>query len=54
MNATVGARILLRSQTDDTIEKIRSKVDQTVAEKFKAGEGYKVPVPVAVVTAVRE
>jgi ubiquinone/menaquinone biosynthesis C-methylase UbiE len=54
LDATVGARMLIRSQSQDTIEKMRSKVDQTVEEKFKATQGYSVPVPVAVVTAARE
>lgn len=53
LDATVGARMLIRSQDPETINKIRSRVDQIVAEKFKAVSGYSVPVSVAVITAVR-
>jgi len=52
LTATVGAAMLIKSQTPDVIEAIRDRVTETVAEKFSAGSGYRVPVPVAVVTAV--
>jgi SAM-dependent methyltransferase len=52
LTATVGAAMLIKSQTPETIDAIRDRVTETVAQKFAAGSGYRIPVPVAVVTAV--
>lgn len=52
LTATVGAAMLIKSQIPATIDAIRDRVTETVAQKFAAGSGYRVPVPVAVVTAV--
>ena len=54
LTATVGARMLIRSQTDKIVQAIRDQVTQTVAEQFKHGKGYRVPAHVAVMTAERE
>lgn len=50
LTATVGAAMLIKSQTPETVDAIRHRVTETVAQKFAAGSGYRVPVPVAVVT----
>ena len=52
LTATVGAAMLIKSQTPEVVDAIRDRVTETVAERFAAGSGYRVPVPVAVVTAV--
>jgi SAM-dependent methyltransferase len=52
LTATVGAAMLIKSQAPETIGSIRDRVTETVAQKFAAGSGYRVPVPVAVVTAI--
>lgn len=52
LTATVGAGMLIRSQDQETIGAIRDQVSATVAERFPDGSGYRVPVPVAVLTAV--
>lgn len=51
LTATVGAGMLIRSQSPETIAAIRDQVTAAVAAKFSDGSGYRVPVPVAVVTA---
>ncbi|MEM7301602.1 MAG: class I SAM-dependent methyltransferase [Pseudomonadota bacterium] len=52
LNATVGAAMLIKSQKDSVIAAIRDQIASTVAEKFSSGTGYRIPVPVAVVTAM--
>jgi len=52
LTATVGGAMLIKSQTPETIGAIRDRITETVAHKFSDGSGYRVPVPVAVVTAV--
>ena len=52
LTATVGAAMLIKSQKPETVNAIRDQITQTVAEKFAEGSGYRVPVMVAVVTAV--
>ena len=51
LTATVGAGMLIRSQTDETVEKIGNTIAKYVSENCLNGSRYKVPVPVAVVTA---
>ena len=51
LTATVGARMLIKSQTDETIETVAKAISQTVSEKFRDGATYKVPVMVSVVSA---
>ena len=48
LNATVGASMVIKSQTMDTIQKIEAVISQKVASEFQTGEGYKVPVSIAV------
>jgi SAM-dependent methyltransferase len=51
LTATVGARMLIRSQTDETVEKISGTIAKTVSDKHFDGTRYTVPVPVALVSA---
>jgi ubiquinone/menaquinone biosynthesis C-methylase UbiE len=51
LTGTVAASQLLKSQTPEIVEVIRKQITATVAEKFASGDGYRVPVPVAVLTA---
>jgi SAM-dependent methyltransferase len=51
LTATVGAAMLIKSQQPEVLEAIRDRITSTVADKFVDGSGYRVPVPVAVVTA---
>ena len=52
-NATVGAAMLIKSQTPAVIEAIRAQITSAVAGGFAEGAGYRVPVPVALITARR-
>ena len=51
LTATVGAGMLIRSQTAETIEKISDAIAKTVSQKHFDGTRYNVPVPVALVSA---
>lgn len=51
LTATVGARMLIKSQTDETMETVAKAISQTVSEKFHDGAIYRVPVMVSVVSA---
>ena len=51
LTATVGARMLIKSQTDETMETIANAISHTVSEKFHDGATYRVPVMVSVVSA---
>lgn len=51
LTATVGARMLIRSQTAETIEQISDAIAKTVSEKHFDGTRYNVPVTVAMVAA---
>lgn len=51
LTATVGARMLIKSQTDETIETVAKAISQTVREKFRNGAMYSVPVMVSMVSA---
>lgn len=51
LTATVGARMLISSQPPETVEAIEARVTSVVAEKFAAGDGYRIPVPVCVAQA---
>jgi SAM-dependent methyltransferase len=51
LTATVGAGMLIRSQTAETIGKISDAIAKTVSEKHFDGTRYNVPVPVALVSA---
>lgn len=53
LNATVGAAMLIKSQTPAVIEAIRAQITSAVAGGFAEGAGYRVPVPVALITARR-
>lgn len=52
LTATVGAAMLIKSQRPEIIDAMRDRITHTVAHEFADGAGYRVPVPVAVVTAV--
>lgn len=52
LTATVGAAMLIKGQTANTVEAIKQQITSTVAEKFQTANGFRVPVPVAVVEAV--
>ena len=51
LTATVGAGMLIRSQTAETIEKISDAIAKTVSEEHFDGTRYNVPMPVALVSA---
>ncbi|SMX24069.1 class I SAM-dependent methyltransferase [Boseongicola aestuarii] len=51
LTATVGARMLIKSQTDETVETVAKAISQSVSEKFRDGTTYRVPVMVTVVSA---
>jgi ubiquinone/menaquinone biosynthesis C-methylase UbiE len=51
LTGTVGASMLIKGQKPEVVDAIGDQITMTVAEKFAAGDGYRVPVPVAVVTA---
>ena len=51
--ATVGVAMLIKGQRPEVIEAIRQQITANVAENFRDGTGYRVPVPVAVITATR-
>lgn len=51
LTATVGAGMLIRSQTNETVEKIAGAITKYVADKCHDGSRYSVPVPVALITA---
>lgn len=51
LSATVGARMLIRSQTDETIDRIAADIAGKVRENFRDGDRYRVPVKVAVISA---
>ena len=52
LTATVGARMLIKSQKDETMETVAKAISQTVSEKFHDGAVYRVPVMVSVVSAL--
>jgi len=51
LTATVGASMLIKSQKPDVIEAIRRQITATVTDKYADGSGYRVPVPIAVISA---
>ncbi|WP_300550968.1 class I SAM-dependent methyltransferase [Roseovarius sp.] len=51
LTATVGAGMLIRSQTDEVIVKIAASIAETVSTKFRNGPKFHVPVTVAVISA---
>ncbi len=51
LTATVGAGMLIRSQTLDTLEQIAETIKMTVIDKHLEGLLFRVPVPVAVLAA---
>jgi SAM-dependent methyltransferase len=53
LTATVGARMLIMSQAKDIVSAIRDDITSAVAVRFKNGSGYRVPVPVAIMMALR-
>ncbi|WP_135505615.1 class I SAM-dependent methyltransferase [Roseovarius aestuariivivens] len=53
LTATVGARMLILSQSDETVNKIADTVAATVAQKFATGTGYEIPVNIALIAATR-
>jgi len=50
LTATVGAGMLIRSQSDDTIKKIEAAVSENVRAMDKGEHGYRIPVGVAVIS----
>ena len=51
LTATVAASQLIKTQKPDVIEAIRDQITSAVSAKFVSGGGYRVPVPVAILTA---
>jgi SAM-dependent methyltransferase len=51
LTATVGARMLIRSQSDEVVDRIARAVSSAVRERHAEGAGYNVPVMVAMLTA---
>lgn len=51
LTATVGARMLIRSQTNETVTAIHEQITSTVSERFKNGDGYRVAAPVSIIVA---
>lgn len=51
LTATVGAAMLIKSQSPEIVAAIGNQIRETVEEKFAEGAGYRVPVPVAIITA---
>jgi SAM-dependent methyltransferase len=51
LTATVGAGMLIRSQTDDTIKRIAGAITKNVSDNHYDGSKYRVPVSIAVITA---
>lgn len=51
LTATVGASMLIKGQRPEVIAAIREQITATVVERFADGGGYRVPVPVSVITA---
>ncbi len=49
--ATVGARMLISSQKESVIQAIGKQIAEKVAAQFATGNGYRVPVSIAVVSA---
>lgn len=54
LTATVGARMLIRSQAEKTIRAIRDQVTDIVSKRFQTGRHYRVPAPVAVIVAEKQ
>ena len=52
LRATVGASMLIKGQQPETVAAIQEQINARVAQTFAADGGYRVPVPVAVITAV--
>lgn len=51
LTATVAASQLIKTQKPKVIGAIRDQITSSVSAKFSSGDGYRVPVPVAVLTA---
>lgn len=51
LNATVGAAMVIKSQSDETIANIQKVITEKVESNFRADDGYLVPVSIAIVTA---
>lgn len=51
LTATVAAAQLIKAQKPEVIDSIRIQITQAVREQFRDGQGFRVPVPVAVVEA---
>ncbi|WP_138464259.1 class I SAM-dependent methyltransferase [Poseidonocella sp. HB161398] len=51
LTATVGAGMLIRSQSAGTVEKIAAAIARRVSEMHAAGTGYEVPVSIALISA---
>lgn len=51
-DATVAAAILIKSQSPETIEKIRQQITSTVRDRFSEGTAFQVPVAVSLLTAL--
>ncbi len=51
LTATVAASQLIKGQKTEVIDAIQNQITRTAREKFRSGNGFRVPVPVAVVDA---
>ncbi len=51
LTATVGAAMLIKSQKQEVVEAIRDQITATVSANHADASGYRVPVPVAVISA---
>jgi SAM-dependent methyltransferase len=53
LTGTVGVSMLIKKQTPEVVKAIRDQVTATVKGKFAAGDTYRVPVPVAILSAAK-
>ena len=52
LTATVGAAMIIKSQTPEVIEAIQNQITHLVEQKFKSADSFRVPVGIAVLSAV--
>ena len=53
LTATVASAQLLKSQSPEALAAVEGEITRTVAEEFASDDGYRVPVPVALIRALR-
>lgn len=51
LTATVAASQLIKAQKPGVVEAIRNQITSTVTARFASDDGYRVPVPVVILTA---